>query len=452
MAMGKRKGKQPPLWISFKEMQAPGHPFYRKLNDILREAHFDDEVELLCAPYYKEEGRPGIPPGVYFRMLFVGYFEGIDSQRGIAWRCADSLSLREFLGLGLEDKSPDHSSLTRVRQRLPLEVHQDVFRMVLGLAIDRKLLHGKTIAVDSTNLEANAAMKSIVRKGTKEDYTQYVRRLAEKEGIEEPTDEALRRFDRHRPGKTLSNEDWKSPTDPDSRIVRMKDGRTRLGYKAEHAVDLESDLVVAAEVYGGDEPDAQTLVETVERAEEHLNVTGRRKTIVIEEVAADKGYYSTENLVELRKSGKRTYIPEADRPHGRRWKGRSSEERRVVYENRRRVRRPRGRRLQRQRSELAERTFAHVCDTGGGRRVWVRGRDEIAKVHVLRAAARNLGRILRSICGIGKPKGLQGLVSALLASFRALMAALTLLRLRSRRAFVRMERSLRFRSRTETTT
>jgi transposase len=269
MALGKRKEEQQEMWVATTDLpKSPGHVFYRKLNRVLAEAGFDATVEGLCQPYYHDQiGRPGIPPGVYFRMLLVGYFEGIGSQRGIAWRCGDSLSLREFLGIPLTEGTPDHSSMTRVRDRLPLEVHTAVFQLVLKLAAEKGLLKGKTVAVDSTTLEANAAMKSIVRRDTGEDWNEYLRRLLkEREGVENPTDEALRRFDQKRKDKRVSNEEWMSSTDADSRIAKMKDGRTHLAYKAEHVIDLKTELVLAVPIYHADAGDTDTLVDSVMEA------------------------------------------------------------------------------------------------------------------------------------------------------------------------------------------
>jgi len=258
MGMGRRKReRQAEFWVAAKALpQTPRHVFYDTLNRLLDGGKFDEFVESLCEPFYAEDlGRGSIPPGRYFRMLFVGYFEGIDSQRGIAWRCSDSLSLRQFLFLELHEDSPDHSSLTRVRNRLPEEVHEQVFEFVLSLAERHKLLRGKTVAVDSTTLEANAAMKSIVRKDSGEDWKAYLHRLAEAEGVEIKTEEDLRRFDKNRKDKKVSNEEWTSPTDADSRIAKMKDGRTHLAYKAEHTIDLESEFVLDATVYTADQPD-----------------------------------------------------------------------------------------------------------------------------------------------------------------------------------------------------
>jgi transposase len=293
MSIGKRPEKrEQDLWVPTQDLaRAPGHPFYRALNKLLREEQFDRHVEELCAPHYGEGGRPSIPPGTYFRMLFVGYFEGLDSQRGIAWRCADSLSLREFLGLDLRDRSPEHSSLTRIRQRLPLELHQEVFSFVVGIAMRRGLLKGKRAGIDSTILEANAAMKSITRKDSGEAWKEYVRRLAaeEKDGDEPPDDQETRRFDRKRKGKRVSNKDWESKTDPDAGIARMKDGRTRLSYKAEHAVDLDSDIVLAAYVTSGHHADPATVMDTLTEAQAVL--VANDESAVIEDLVLDKGYH-----------------------------------------------------------------------------------------------------------------------------------------------------------------
>jgi transposase len=414
MAMGKRKERQEALFIVAEDLpRSAGHPFYQKLNELLAKAGFDRWIEQRCQEYYEQEekrGRPSIPPGVYFRMLLVGYFEGIDSQRGIAWRCADSLSLRQFLGIPLSASTPDHSSLTNTRKRLPPEAFTEVFQFVLALAVERKLLSGQTVGVDSTMLEANAAMKSIVRRDTGEDWNEYITRLMREEGAigpeEQPTAEDLRRFDKQRKDKKVSNREWVSRTDPDSRIAQMKDGRTHLAYKAEHVVDLDSDLLLSAEIRPADQGDTQTMVDSVVGAQGNLDGAGCEQQI--EEVAADKGYHAAGTLELADSLGLRTYIPEPRRPHPSRWTDKPPEQRRAVYENRRRVKRDKSKRLQRLRSERCERTFAHVCDTGGMRRSWLRGLADVTKRYLLAAAAHNLGRILRVLFGIGKPRALQG--------------------------------------------
>jgi transposase len=408
MALGKRSEEQQEMWVATTSLpKSQGHVFYRKLNQMLAEAEFDRTVEKVCGPYYHNHiGRPGIPPGVYFRMLLVGYFEGIGAQRGIAWRCGDSLSLREFLGTPLTEDTPDHSSLTRVRDRLPLDVHESVFQLVLKLTAEKGLLKGKTVAVDSTTLEANAAMKTIVRRDTGEDWKEYLRRLMlEREGVENPTDEDLRRFDQKRKDKKVSNEEWMSPTDQDSRIAKMKDGRTHLAYKAEHVIDLETEAVLAVPIYHADVGDADTLVDSVMEAQTNLSEAGI--DVEIEEAAADKGYHATDTLELADSLHIRTYIPEPKRRGERNWRDVPEEKRRAVINNRRRTRGERSKRLQRLRSELVERSFAHVCDSGGARRSWLHGIEKVQKRYLIAAVARNLGLIMRKLFAIGTPKGLQ---------------------------------------------
>jgi transposase len=386
--------------------RSPGHRFYDQLNRLLAEAGFDRHVENLCQPYYADGvGRPSLPPGLYFRMLLVGYFEALDSQRAIAWRCSDSLSLRAFLGVPWTEATPDHSSLTKIRQRLPLDVAERVFVFVLKLAFEKKLLRGKTVAVDATTLEANAAMRRIVRKDSGEDWKEYLKRLLAKEGVKDPTDEELRRFDKKRP-KKVSNKEWRSPTDPDSRIARMKDGRTHLAYKAEHTVDVDSEFVLAATVHTADRADAATLVDSILVAQVNLVQAGSGQEI--EEVVTDKGYHKAQTLADCERCHTRTYVREPKRRGKRKWQGKPESWRRATRANRRRLRGARSKRLHKKRSELAERSFAHVCETGGGRRTWLRGLAEVAKRYVVQVAARNLGLLMRKLFGVGKPRTLQG--------------------------------------------
>ena len=296
MALGRRnEERQAEFWVATQQLPvSPGHVFYEKLNALFAEAGFDEWIETLCEPYYAKRGRPSIPPGTYFRMLLVGYFEGIGSQRGIAWRCSDSLSLRKFLGIAPADDSPDHSSLSVIRERLPIEVHKSAFAWVLKLAHEKGLLDGKTVAVDSTTLEANAAMKSIVRRDTGENWQEYVTGLMREAGTvgpeQVPTIDEIIRFDKSRKDKKVSNEDWESPSDPDSRIAKMKDGTTHLAYKAEHTVDLNSELILSAEIYYADAGDTQTLEDSVWTAQVNLQEAGI--AVQIEDVVGDKGYHS----------------------------------------------------------------------------------------------------------------------------------------------------------------
>jgi transposase len=436
MAMGKRETEQQQdLFVTHDKLpRSPGHVFYDKLNGLLREGGFDAHVEALCEPYYaKGKGRPSVPPGVYFRMLLVGYFEGINSQRGIAWRCSDSLSLRKFLGIPLGEESPDHSSLSYIRNRLPLEVHRDVFVWILALAERKKLLKGKTVAVDSTTLEANAAMKSIVRRDTGEDWNEYLTRLMQEEGLledrdEPPSDDELRRFDKTRQSKRVSNDEWVSETDPDSRITKMKDGTTHLAYKAEHVVDLDTEMILAAEIYHATEADSQTLEDSLNAAQTNQREAGSDAQIT--DAVADKGYHANEQLTSLdQQTPYRTYIPEPQLKHQRVWTDKPPGQKEAVYANRRRTRGERGKKLQRLRSEKTERTFAHVCETGGARRTWLIGIHKLRKRYLISAAAHNLSVLMRVLFHMGTPKGLQqfrtdleGIVSSLYLACLAVMA------------------------------
>jgi transposase len=407
MALGRRKPQQSDLFIPTAHLATgPGHPFYTKLNQVLADAGFDTFVEQKCAPYYKQGGRPGIPPGVYFRMLLIGYFEGLDSQRGIAWRCADSLALRAFLGVPLTEDTPVHVSMTMIRKRLPESVYDAVFGWVLEVLVKQGLVRGKTVGIDATTLEANAAMKSIVRKDTGQDWREYLQGLALAEGIENPTDEQLRRLDRRRKGKKVSNRDWESSTDGDSRITKMKDGRTHLAYKAEHAVDLETEAIVAATVMHADRGDAETGPITLSLAQANVVLAGCATEVA--EAVMDKGYHDNGLLADCARREVRTYIPERDQKT-RRWTDKPEAQEAAFRANRRRVRGERGRRLSRWRSERCERTFAHVCETGGGRRVWVRGQKNASKLYLVKCAAYNLGVLLRKVWGLIKPRGLAGL-------------------------------------------
>lgn len=413
MGMGRRPdASQNELWIATRDIDpAPGHAFYDRLQSLLTDAAFDSFVERLCEPHYTQGGRPSIPPGVYFRMVFVGYFEGLDSQRQTAWRCRDSLSLRKFLGYRLTEQTPDHSSLTRIRKRLPFDVYQAVFVFVLDLCGQHGLLNAKTVGVDATTIEANAAMREIVRRDTGDTWKEYVKTLMAEEGLfdpanedEHPTDDEIRRFDRKRTGKSVSNKDWKSRVDDDARIVKMKDGRTHLAYKAEHVVDLETEVILSATVYHGDVGDTELLLQSVTQAQQYLERT--QQGPAIKEVVADKGYHSNQVLVDCEESCLRTYIPEPESQYERSWTDKSAEEEDAYRRNRRRVQGNRSKRLQRLRSERVERSFAHMCETGGGRRSWLRRLTNINKRYLLQAVSRNLGLILRKMLGRGTPREL----------------------------------------------
>lgn len=415
MALGKRRGeRQGSLWVPAERVRSPGHPFYDALNRLLASVEFDSKLEELCEPYYREGGRPGIPPGVYYRMLFVGYFEGLPSQRAIEWRCSDSLSLRHYLGLSPTERVPDHSSLTRIRKRLPIEIDEAVHRMVLGVAAMKDLLEGKTLGVDATLIQACAAMRRIVRREDGKGWKQYVEGLAEEEGVEIEDDEDLRRYDKKRGGKRVSNKEWESPTDEDARITKMKDGRTRLGFKIQHAVDMDSGIVVDAAAHTADTADSAAIEESVLSAQVHLEEAGTDCEVA--EVVADKGYHKAEVLADLAAHGVRTYVPERRDVRRRRWTNKPAGWKDAVYANRRRVKGARGKALQRRRGEMVERSFAHACGSGAMRRSTLLGLLNVHRRALVQAVAMNLGTILRSMLGAGTPKGLAERSRALLAA------------------------------------
>ena len=406
-------GSQPAMWVAMADLpQGGGHPFYERLNKILGAAGFDAFVEQLCAPFYARMGRPSLAPGRYFRLLLVGYFDGLDSERAIAWRAADSLSLRSFLRLAPPAAPPDHSTISRTRRLLSIETHEAVFTWVLQQLADAGLVRARTVGIDATTLEANAALRSIVRRETGEDDTTFLTRLAEASGMATPTRAELARFDRSRTKKT-SNAEWTHPHDPDARVTKMKDGRTHLAHKAEHTVDLETGAVVSVTVQGAETGDTASMVETLIAAAEQVEALLPAGP-GIEEVVGDKGYHSNETLADLKALGLRSYISEPNR--GRRcWKGQPTA-RDAVHANRRRIRGVRGRRLLRCRGELLERPFAHVCETGGMRRVHLQGHPNILKRLLVQVAGCNLGLLLRQMIGVGTPRSLQGRPAAL---FRA---------------------------------
>ncbi len=425
--MGKRKRRQASIWVAAVELpQSPGHPFYERLNRILDEAGFDAFVEKRCERFYAGNvGRPSLQPGRYFRLFMLGYLEGLDSERGIAWRAADSLGVRSFLGLGLDERGPDHSTISRTRRLIDKETHEEVFRWVLERLTEAGLLRGKTLMVDATTLEANAALRSIVRRDTGEGYQEYLARLAKESGVKTPSRAALARLDRKREKKG-SNEEWQSPADPDARITKMKDGRTHLAHKAEHVVDADSGVIVGVTIQGADQGDTSTIMGSLSEAAgnlERLKSRAQLRGVIddFEEVVADKGYHSDDVVLGLAEADLRAYISEPDRGR-RRWRGDAAAQR-AVYANRRRSRGERGVRLQRQRGERVERPFAHLYRTGRMRRTHLRGHANIAKRILIHAAACNLGSLLRALIGVGTPRGLQGRLSRLLASLLGLYRA-----------------------------
>jgi transposase len=444
MALGRQGERQSDLMVGWAELpRSPGHAFYDRLQAVLIEAGFDGFAETRCAPYYaSRRGRPSLPPGRYFRMHLVGYFEGIDSERGLEWRCSDSLSLRELLRLGTTEAVPDHSWLSKTRARLPLEVHEAVFGWVLERLAEHGLIKGERIGVDASTMEADAALRAIVRRDSGEGYRGMLKRLAVESGIETPTVDDLIRLDRQRKGKRLSNQDWTSPVDPEARIAKLKDGRTRLAYKPEHAVDLETGAIVAAEIHPADRGDTATLPETLKAAEANLAAVGAGPTTEEPaELVADKGYHSRDGLKDLEDGAWKSRIAEKKQPDVSRWHG-DEEARRAVGtcpragqgpdpgNNRARLRSGVAREAFRLRAELVERSFALVLDRGGMRRAWLRGGENLRKRYLVHVAGYNLGLIMRLLVGAGTPRrflaGLSAQLLALAAADGAVFVVLTI--------------------------
>jgi transposase len=297
--------------------------------------------------------------------------------------------------LVLPKAPPDHSTISRTRRLIDLETHQAVFTWILQRLADAGLVKGKTVGIDATTLESNAALRSIVRCDTGESYQDFLTMLAQTSGIETPTRADLAHLDRTRKKKG-SNDDWTHPHDPDAKITKMKDGRTHLAHKAEHAVDLEPGAVIGVTVQDADAGDTTTSIETLIEAAEQVEAV-RPDGDGIKEVVGDKGYHSNQSLVDLEAVGVRSYIAEPDR--GRRnWK-KHPETRDAVYRNRRRIRGPHGQRLLRLRGERLERPFAHLYETGRMRRVHLRGHTNILKRLVIHTGGFNLGLLMRHCRG-----------------------------------------------------
>ncbi len=416
MALGRQGERQADLMLSWAELpRSPGHVFYDRLQAVLVGAGFDSFAEKQCAPYYaSKRGRPSLPPGRYFRMHLVGYFEGIESERGLEWRCADSLSLREFLRLGTIEPVPDHSWLSKTRSRLPLEVHEAIFTWVLQRLAEHGLVKGDRIGVDASTMEANAALRAIVRRDSGEGYREMLGRLAAESGIATPTAEDLIRLDRKRKGKRLSNEDWTSPSDPEAKIAKLKDGRTHLAYKPEHAVDLDTGAIVAAAIHPADQGDTTTLPETLKAAEANLAAVGAGPTVEDPaELVADKGYHSRDGLKNLEDGAWKSRIAEKKVPGVSRWHG-DEKARRAVYDNRARLRSGVAREAFKLRAELVERSFALTLDRGGMRRAWLRGGENLQKRYLVHVAGYNLGLVMRLLVGAGTPREVLARASACL--------------------------------------
>ena len=430
MALGRRRTVQQSLFVTRDEIaEAPAHPFYSRLEAVMKQSDFDAFCEEICRPYYADRiGRPGLAPGVYFRLLMLGYFERIPSERQIAWRVADSLSLRNFIGLDLATATPDHSTISKTRRRLPLSVHLAVFGKVHEILVSNGLLRGKKLGVDATTLVANASMRALTHNISGKSYREYVKGLMAEDPNEpgDPTPEDISRFDRRRKGKKLSNKHWRNPHNPDAKIAKMKDGRTHFSEKCEHAVDLETGAVVAVTVQGADLGDTTTMDVTLAAVAENLqNVEQalqaqrgaqprragrppRRDTI--QHCVADKGYHSAPVCERLQEQGIEPVISE---PKGgrRKWKGKRRQQA-AFYRNRANIRSEQGKQWMRQRAERVERAFAHYLDDGGMRRLWLKGHENILKRLLIQVAGFNLGLVMRKLFGAATPRAMAARLGA----------------------------------------
>ena len=439
MALGKRKPLEQPLFITFGDLNVRPNPYYESVNKVLAAHQFDSFAEQVCAGFYDDGakgGRPGVAPGVYFRCLLVGYFEGIDSERGIDWRCNDSSSLKLFLGIPVNKPAPDHSTISRTRRLIDIETHAEVFIYILKILANHGLIQGKTAGVDSTTLEANAAMRSIVRRDSGEGYQEFLTRLAKESGIQTPTREELAKLDKKRKNKA-SNDVWHNPNDPDAKITKMKDGTTHLAHKAEHAVDLSEGshgAILAVNVCDAAVGDTATVTDTLVMATANLAAIKDDERVAdkigddwMDEAVLDKGYHSKQGLLDLEEMDIRSYASEPARGR-QKWNG-QLDARDAVYANRRRIKDERGKRLLRSRGEKLERTFAHCYETGAMRHLYLRGRENIAKRVLIHAAGFNIGLMMRVRYGLRKPRSMGRWACALfLALVRCLWLVWTVLR------------------------
>lgn len=401
--------KQGSFWTVRSEIvSGPGSAYYERLDRSLMEAGFDQVVREMCQPYYSNDeskgGRTGIDPYVYFKMLLVGFFENIGSERGIASRCADSLSIRGFLKYELTEHTPDHSSLSRIRSRLGMEVYDKAFKLVLEILSKNKLLKGKKVGIDTSVIEANASMRTLVNNHTGETYDQYLKRLAEQEGIDPEDKQAVRQFDRKRKGKKMSNNDWHSPNDPEAKIGPTKPGKIKMVHKIENIVDLESGAIIQVTTLPGHQADDHDMADHLELAQEQINTVLQNELneTTIEKVTADKGYFNIAELGKLQGKGIRTVIDEKNT--NRNLNKLSKEDQKTVKNARRSVRTKYGRHIKKRRGEFLERSFAHLLDNGDLRRTTLSRWENIQKRNLIGAMGCNLSLFMRKIYGVGTPK------------------------------------------------
>jgi transposase len=422
----KKKAAQPEFWVATQQVaKSPKSTFYSKLDETLESFDFAAKVREICAPAYKQTGtgRPGIDPVVYLKMIMVGFFEDLPSERGIAARCADSMSIRAFLKYELDEKTPDHSSFTVIRQRLGLDLYERIFTLTLQALREHGLLRGRNLGIDSSVIEANASLRALVNRNTEEQYWDYVKRLAAENGIDPDDAAAVRKFDRNRPGKG-SNQEWVNPFDPDAKIGRTKDGATDMIYKPEAVVDLDTGAIVQAQVHAGDKADHKEMATRVLEAQQSINkATGEKlDTLTVNTITSDKGYYAVNELQALQEEDIRTVI--ADPIDNRRIDKLEPDQKKAVLAARRSTKSTSGKDLLRRRGMHIERSFAHILDCGGMRRTTLRGWENLNKRFKLAAAFYNLSQLMRKLFGIGTPKQLAARGRLLFLQFAYLLAVI----------------------------
>ena len=429
MFHAKDKTPQPELWIATNQLARPAKSaFYSKLDQTLDTFGFAEKVRQLCAPAYDQSGigRPGIDPVVYLKMMMIGFFENIPSERAIAARCADSIAIREFLHYDLTEETPDHRSLSVIRQRLEGPVFEAVFKLVLAALQQHGLLKGRNLGIDSSVIEANASLRGLVNRNTGEEYWQYVKRLAQENGIDPKDADAVRRFDRKRP-KKMSNREWKNPDDPDAKIGPKKDGATDMIHKPETVVDLDTGAITNAQVLPGDHADARDASTRILEAQENINqARGEKQNLLtVETATADKGYFETTEIKALQAEGIKTVI--SDPVVNRRIDKLENQDLRAVKAARRSVKSNYGKALLKRRGMHLERAFAHILDCGGMRRTTLRGLENLNKRFKLAAAFYNLSQLMRKLFGIGTPRQWEAGVAGgfgLILSIMAILCAL----------------------------
>jgi transposase len=419
MFSAKKKPAQPEFWIAAdKVVTTAKSGFYAKLDETLESFGFAAKVRELCLPAYDKSGvgRPGIDPVVYLKMMMVGFFEDLPSERAIAARCADSIAIRQFLHYELTEATPDHSSLSIIRQRLDGPIYEQVFTLVLSALLEHGLLRGRNVGIDSSVMEANASLRGLVNRNTGEAYWDYVKRLAAQSGIDPQDSAAVRKFDRKRP-KKMSNQEWENPDDPDARIGPKKDGATDMIYKPQTVVDLDTGAIVGAEMLPGDQTDNKEVATAILEAQQNINAARGRdpKELTVETTTADKGYYAVGQLQELQREQIKTVI--CDPINNRRLDKLEPDEQRAVKAAKRSTRSRYGKELLGKRGQHIERAFAHLLDCGGMRRATLRGLQNLQKRFQLAAAFYNLSQLMRKLCGVGTPKQCEAMGRGAMSAF-----------------------------------